>query len=519
LADTVRDLSAKLATDAALIILLASLLCAIRPFTLVFSDGGVMKQRPRIQPLAAFALAALTGLLCLAVCVLPGWAEPEAELPPPREQLALTLSAAVQWALAHNPTLATFRRNRGIAEAAVQIARQYPFNPIVQDFVWYGNGPAEAGVTNHVFNEHTARLDLELNRQGTYRRGIARNALTRTEWEIAAQELLVSIQVARAFNTLMYRQAKYRLLEEGLQFTEQIAEGIKQLYEQGTLKSADLLLARADVVEARNTLGPARSLAIVAENDLRRALGMIGEPFVLDGTLEKGFVPPPANILVQAGMERRPDLHALEFAVREAEQRLKLEVANRWGNPSLGPAFELNETSVFFVGSWLIWSPPVLNTRRGEIRQRQAELARAVQAQHQSEILVQQAVFASLGRLTQADEVAKSFRTETLPLLRHTREEFDKLYSAGQPGVDMARVIDVRRRLLRARDAYLDVLFELSQAQADLAAAVADLSFTGCRAAPPASESSPSPNQQPQQQPAAPVGEQLPPPVPLPDKK
>jgi outer membrane protein TolC len=445
--------------------------------------------------------------------------EHQAELPSPSQVPTLSLSAAVQWALERNPSLATFRRNRGIAEAAVQIARQYPFNPIVQDFVWYGNGPADAGVTNHVFNEHTGRLDLEVMHQGRYRRGMAQSALTRTEWEIAAQELLISIQVTRAFNTLLYRQGKYRMLEEGAQFTEQIADVTKQLVDQGTLRSADLLLARADVTEARNVLGPGGSQLIVAQNDLRRALGMIQESFELDGTLEKGFVSPPANVLVQAGLERRPDLHALEFAVREADNRLRLEVANRWGNPSLGPAFEYNETSVFFVGSWLIWSPPVLNQRKGEIRQREAEKARAVQALQQGEIQIRQDVFTSLARLTQAEEVVKDFSTQTLPSLRRTREEFDKLYQAGQPGVDLARVIDIRRRLLRARDAYLDALFELSQAQTDLAAAVADLSITGCRAVSPtpAGDQAPAQSTAPQE-PAAPAGEQLPAPVPVPDK-
>lgn len=482
-----------------------------------------MKLRPRIQRFVASAFAALTGLLALGLCAFSRAAEPEGEVPTPRPQGGMTLPAAVKFALDHNPQLATFRRNRGIAEAAVQIARQYPFNPIFQHFVWGDNGPASAGVTNHVFNEHTGRLDLELRGQGRYRRGIARSALTRTEWEIAAQELLVSIQVARAFNTVLYRQAKYRVLEEGAQLTEQVALSIKELFDHGAVQSSDLLLAQADVVEARNTLGPARSLLVVAENDLRRALGMTGETVTVEGTLEKSFVMPPPAILVQAGMERRPDLHALEFAVREAQERMKLEVANRWGNPSLGPAFEYNETSVYFIGSWLIWSPPVLNTRRGEIRQRHAEIARALQAQHQGEILVQQDVFASLARLKQAGEVVDNF-LKALPKLRETREKIDILYEAGQKGVDLTRVIEVRRRLLRTRDAYLDVLFELSQAQTDLAAAVADVSFAGCTATPFTKENATSAEQQPtpeggeQLPPPQPVGEELPQPQPVPNK-
>jgi cobalt-zinc-cadmium efflux system outer membrane protein len=437
-------------------------------------------------------------------------------LPPPNS--TLTLSAAVNWALQRNPALQTFRRNLGIAQAAVQIARQYPFNPIVQDYTWYAQGPAEAGVINPIFNEHTMRLDLELRRQGRYRRAMARAALTRTEWEIAAQELLTSILVTRAFNTVLYRQDKYRLLEEGLQLTEQVAGFTKQLVDQGALRSADLLLANADVMDARNALGPGRSVLVVAENDLRRALGMIDEPFTPVGTLEKRYTPPPLEILIQAGLERRPDLHGLQFAVHEAEQRLNLEVANRWGNPSLGPAMEENETSVTFVGMWLIWQLPILNIRTGEIRQRGAELARAMQARHQGEVLVKQDVFTALARLAQAEETVKNFSTEALPKLRQTREEFDKLYAAGQPGVDLARVIDIRRRLLRTQDAYLDALFELSQAQTDLAAAVADLSFADCRAvsAPPPSETSGAGTAN--QKLAAPAGEELPPPTPVPGK-
>ncbi|MGH7170271.1 MAG: TolC family protein [Gemmataceae bacterium] len=472
-----------------------------------------MKPPPRLRRCAAFALAALTGMLCLGLCVFSLAAEPEGAVPPPGQQATLTLKDAVQWALEHNPALLTFRMNHGIAEAAVQIARQYPFNPIIQDFTWYGQGPASADVINPIFNEHTARLDLELRHQGRYRRAMAREALTRTQWEIAAQELLTSILVTRAFNTFLYRQGKHRLLEEGTQFTEEVAGFTEQLFAQGKAQSADLLLARADVVEARNTLGPGGSVLVVAENDLRRALGMIGESFAVAGTLEKEYVPPSLHSLIQAGMERRPDLHALEFAVREAEQRHRLEIANRFGNPSLGPAFEENETAVIFEGLWMIWQLPILNTRKGEIRQRAAETDRAVQALRQGEVLVKQDVFTAFARLIQAEEVVKDFRTQVLPKLRKTRQEFDKLYLAG--GVALTQVIAIRRRLLKARDAYLDGLFELSQAQTDLAAAVADLSFAGCRAdsPPPPRETASTPPSK-QQPPAA--GEQLPPPALLP---
>jgi outer membrane protein TolC len=46
--------------------------------------------------------------------------------------------------------------------------------------------------------------------------------------------------------------------------------------------------------------------------------------------------------------------------------------------------------------------------------------------------------------------------------------------------VDVLRVIDVRRKLLRARDSYLDALWAVSQARADLLAATGEPALTFC---------------------------------------
>jgi outer membrane protein TolC len=446
-----------------------------------------------MKPLSA--ARALLGVAGLALAALAALAQSPAELPPPQPvptPLVLSAGGAVRWALERNPELATWRAQRGIAQANVVIARQYPFNPIAQHFVWYGNGPESSGVTNHVFNEHTMRLDVELRHQGTYRRALARASLTRTDWDVAAQELLVSVRVARAFNALLYRRAKYAVANEQVQLQDEAVKQVGQMVEQNKLNLADVYVARADAAEGRNLLGPSHSLLVTAGYDLRRALGMVQEDFEVEGTLETGLVKPDAPELVQAAMERRPDLHSLEFAVQEADERLRLEVANRFGNPSIGPGFEYNETSVYFIGMWLVWSPPVLNTRKGEIQLRQAERARAIQAVRQSEVTVQQDVYAALARLNEAEGVADRFRTQLLPELRRTRDAIDKLLEQNQAGADLARALDVRRRLLRSRDAYLDALFEVSQARVDLAAAVADLSLAACNPPPVAAPGPPT---------------------------
>jgi outer membrane protein TolC len=403
------------------------------------------------------------------------------EQPPP----VLSLADAIRWGIEHNPGLATIRRQRGIAAAGVVIADTYPFNPIMQDFVMAASGPSEAGITNRVFNEHTMRLDLELRGQGKYRRGAARAALSRTDWEIAVQEILVAVQAVRAFNTALYRREKLRVLEETVRLQEQVVEQVNRLVEQGQLPRTELMLARTDLADARAAVGPARNVLTVAVNDLSRLLGVVDGHYELQGQLETILPAFEEADLVRAAEERRPDLHALELAVKEAQARVGLEVANRYGNPSVGPAFEYNETSVSFIGMWLVWQIPVLNVRRGEIMQRQAERARAVQAVDSLRVTLRQDVRAALSRLASAKEAADVFRTQTIPTLRSTRAGIDQLFTQGEPGVTLARVIAIRTRLLQAYSAYLDTLFELTQAQADLAAAVGDPSLALVPPAPP----------------------------------
>jgi cobalt-zinc-cadmium efflux system outer membrane protein len=390
------------------------------------------------------------------------------------EPPVLSLPDAVRWALERNPELATLRQQHGIAAAGVVIARTYPFNPQLQALVMGATGQA---VFNPVFVEPTLRLELEVRGQGRHRRAMAEAALSRTDWEIATQETLMAVRAIRAFNALLYRREKLHLADQAVQLQEEAATLAGRQVEKGLRGRGDLFLARADAAEAHALRGPARTAFDLAATDLRRVLGAVDEPLDAQGSLETATARPDPTVLEQAALQRRPELHALQLAVQEAEARLRLEIANRCPNPALGPAFENNETSDQFYGITLAWYIPVFNKRRGEILQRQAERARAASALEQAEVTVRMDVRTALARLADAEAVIQTYRTETLPSIRTAREVIDRLFLAGDPGVDVLRLLDIRRRFLRANDAYLDALFELSQARADLAAALADPSL------------------------------------------
>jgi outer membrane protein TolC len=429
---------------------------------------GQVCQRPALPGWLVPGLALLAAILAAtrgqAQSVLEG--DPA---PPP-----LCLDTAIAWALSNNPELAAMRQQAGIAAAGVVIAKTYPFNPVYTAKVLGVQGPPDAGITSWVEHQHTLMFQLELCGQGRYRRQAAEAALSRTEWEIVGQETALAVRVARAFLTVLYRRDKLALQEETVKLNQEATEQVRKLVEAGKLRGADLILARTEVDDARAQAAVARSLLTVAEADLRRALGVIGTMVCIQGSLDCSDPPIDATLLLAGAQEHRADRHARCEAINEAQGRLNLANADRFGTPSFGPTYNNNETSVNFIGAQLSVPLPVFNTRRGEIQQRQAELQRAMLDLRQVEVQLQQDVEAALARLASARAAVKTYQDEVLPALRTAMESIEKLLTQGEQGVDALRVIDMRRKLIRARNGSLDAQWEVGQARADLTAAVGD---------------------------------------------
>lgn len=414
-------------------------------------------------------LGCLGCLGCLAFAAVAS-AQPAAE---PGAQV-LTLDAAVRWALVNSPELAAIRQQHGIAAAAVVIADTYPYNPVLDSKLRSASGPTSATPTNQLSQEHKLLLDIEVRGQGRYRRAGAAAALSRTDWEIAAQEVALAVRVERAFGTVLYYQEKMRLADEAVQLSERTVADVRALVRAGAkLGPADEILATTDVDDTRAQLGPGRANFIKAWHELRRALGLLEEPLEVEGVLDPLTYQGDLRNLIQGALTQRADLRARRLAVAEAEARLRLAVADRFGNPNLGPDIEYDPARVIIAGVQVTLPLPVFNTRRGEIQQREAERDRAVLELKQYEVQAQEEVQAALARLKQARTSLDVYQTKVLPNLQSSLKNIEQLFTSNQ-GVDVLRVIDVRRKLLRARDGYLDALWEVNQAQADLAAAVGD---------------------------------------------
>jgi cobalt-zinc-cadmium efflux system outer membrane protein len=395
-------------------------------------------------------------------------ASPEA---PPARTPNLTADSAVRYALENNPQLVAARQQYGMAAGAVVIADTYPYNPVAQVGPLAAFGP---DVTNSVLQAFKVSIDVEYRGQRGYRRQAASAAMTRTEWEIAAQELALAVSTARAFNAVLYRQRKLQVLQDTVQLNEQVVDQVQKLVDLGRFRPADLIVARTELDAARAQLGQGKTALAMARADLRRQLGTLDDSFAVTGELDLPVPAADADEYTQAALARRPDVQARKAAVAEAQARLRLQEADRYGNPNIGPVYEYNESRVNFIGVQVSGPIPIFNSRRGEILQAQTVVARSLAEVRQFEIQSAQDVQAALARLAAAQKWSGSYTAEVLPKLQQAVKDMNKLLEQNDPGVDVLKVIGVQRNYLRAFDNYLDALFELSQSRADLGAAVAD---------------------------------------------
>src|SRR5205814_4821437 len=125
---------------------------------------------------------------------------------------------------------------------------------------------------------------------------------------------------------------------------------------------ADIAVAQSEVDDVRNQIGAARGALTTAQHDLRRTLGVVHGGFDLQGTLEVPLPAPEPSELLHEAQERRADLHARRAAVQEAESRLQLAVANRFGNPTTGPAFTYDNRRIAGAGVHINVPLPTCNT-------------------------------------------------------------------------------------------------------------------------------------------------------------
>ena len=206
-------------------------------------------------------------------------------------------------------------------------------------------------------------------------------------------------------------------------------------------------------------------------------MGTLDDSFVVAGDFDVPLPSMDRDALTQLALSQRADLQARRSALCEAEGQLRLVIANRYGNLSVGPYYEFDPTRVNYVGGRLSSPLALFNTRKAEIHKAETDIAKIRSEVAQVELQASQEVQAALSRWTDAGKWASSYKTEVLPKLAKVKEEIEKQFAGNDQAVDLARLLAIQRSFVKANENLLDARYEISQAQADLALSVAEPSL------------------------------------------
>lgn len=401
---------------------------------------------------------------------------------------SISLETALYGAVTSNPDLVSLRNSNIASAEAVEVARRFPttLNPTLWvDFrpitlipgSTFANGVHAASGAPYSFGKPyyylSLRQPIELGHQTTHRYHIAQAAYTQQQWTVVQAELLALVQTYRFFQTAAYRREKLRVAGALADFNDRLVQTLRKGLEANRVTAADVALADVENQATRQLVEVARQDYANALTDLRNQVGLpetagTAEPLG-EFALPKNIPDAEEPALIQMALQSRPEIHAARAAAAGAEAAVHLARGDRIPTPIVGPEYQCDEVGVQYIGFVYISPIPVLNNGRPLVLQREADHRRALttlqQAEQRTVIQVKSATAKWNGALRLVRQT-----TGLTANLKPQVDQLERLFEANQ--ATLAQLLQARQRLIQLENAELDALWQATQAQADLLAAL-----------------------------------------------
>jgi cobalt-zinc-cadmium efflux system outer membrane protein len=391
-------------------------------------------------------------------------------------QTPVDLETALRWTLTSNPDLVALRPDVDASAVAVAVARQFPLelNPSLSVDVWpwtferdFGQGAARLNTAVSVKWSQPIGPGRRSNRLG-----MAQAAFDQTQWRVLRAELLTLVQTYRLHQTATYRREKLQVARQLAEFNVQLVHAIRRQAEAAQAAPMDLVLAEVENQSMRQRLQVAEQQYLDAVTDLRRQIGM---PEYAGSAVPVGSLAVPEDAgsadegqLTQIALAGHPDIQIAVTQANLSHAAVNLARAERIPITSVGPLYEIGEDGTTFYGLAVNAPVPILNSGRRLVCQREAEYHRDLVAADQARVRITTAVRASLAKWQQTQQLVVEV-VGTAQAIEAQTQRMERLYAAGQ--TDLLKLLQVRQRLIDAENARLDMLWQATQAYADLLAA------------------------------------------------
>jgi len=385
----------------------------------------------------------------------------------------LTLDAALDEALANNPTLVALRRQFEVVRLRPEQERLL-MPPSFEAQIWQwpiaSANPLDAGM--YMF---TVGQDIPGRGKRRARAAVLEREAQIADGEIAVRARAVVTEIKRTYAELFLARTHIDIHLASVDLLRQFADVSEAKYAAGRISQQDVLKAIVEISQLHDDLVMMEERARLAESQLNTLLGR--QPDAVIGPLgsldERRALPPPSE-LQRLALERQPELRVAALERARAEAALAAARTDYRPDFFVGGGYMLRpgerEAWTASVGiTWpnAPWSRGRLDARVAEAR---AEIEAAAARQRVVESAVRQAVQDAFVRAETAARRAELLRTSIVPQSEQTLEVSRVAYQADR--VDFLAVIDNQRALLDAQLAYYRAVSDLEQATADLERAV-----------------------------------------------
>jgi outer membrane protein TolC len=400
----------------------------------------------------------------------------------------LSLRDAVDTALIQNLDAVTARAAGPVSYAGRIVAATYPWNPTVQ----VGVDPYTRDRDGNFLatkNQVSVTQTFELAHQTRYRRQAADAGWSQQRAVIAQSELTAAVAAIRAYFDASYHRGLLELTTSTAELQLKILGIVDRRFNAGLATPTERLTASVAARQSKRLAELADAQYQAALSTLRIVLNYTGDDQIEIESPLDSYKWLAANDVLDQGwtdgmrcddgktsdasfqwISNRPDVVAARFAVSAARANLDLAKANMVPNIATGPTYERDESGTLFFGVAAQVDLPVWNTGYPLVRLRTAELQQQLIVWRQTRARAASQAQAAVRRYM----VAHRLWDEQWAKKDAGAGELVTATNAFEQGqATILEVLSIQDSLLQERKSYLDLLNEISQAAADMIAALA----------------------------------------------
>ena len=387
-------------------------------------------------------------------------------LPAHAEDAMLTLSQALEMALAHSPELTASSHGVSAAEGTAQQAGALPNPRLGIQASEFGGSGARNGYGGAETSVQLSQ-SVELGGKRGKRQRVAQAEARLTGWEYQAKRLDVLAQTKKSFVDVLLAQGRLALTESLLAVAEDVRKAASQRVSSGKVAPLEETKAGVELATARIARNRAKRELDTARKRLAASWGET-LPVFTEAAGDLGAVaniPSVEQLYVQ--LDNTPEIARGHDVLASGRESLALAKAERIPDIEISAGvsrFEEDGSTAGIVG--LSIPLPLFDRNAGGIFAAKHQALRAEYEQRAISLGVKTDLAEALNRLETARAEALTIRADLLPGAQQAFDTAQIGYRAGKYGY--LDVLDTQRTLSEAKSGYLDVLAAYHKAAADV---------------------------------------------------